>query len=155
MILRKLGKKGLICKVLAGLEIASVMLGIAGVSGNFVTHSAAASTLSIPLVPAGRVQKLSATYTCSGSKELLDKLAKPSVSVTYLNAGAVSLAVMAVEGQTQVFSNVIAASGARYTANRFEWWSKGDTAFFSEFGADDTARLTCQVTHKATQHKAR
>lgn len=155
MNVRNAGKKGLTLKVLAGLAAAFGVLDGAGANTCLAAKPAAASTLNIPLTPASQVQKISTTYRCSGSQELLDKLAKPLVSVTYLNARAASLAVLQVEGETQVFSNVISASGARYTANRFEWWSKGDTAFFSEVGADDTHPLTCQETHKAASRKGR
>ncbi|WP_061491571.1 MliC family protein [Acetobacter malorum] len=155
MNVRKTGKKGLTLKMLAGLAAAFGVLDGAGASNCWAGQPAVASTLSIPLMPASQVQKSSTTYRCSGSTELLDKLAKPFVSVTYLNAGAVSLAVLQVEGETQVFSNVISASGARYTANRFEWWSKGDTAFFSEVGAEDTHPLTCRETHQAASRKGR
>ncbi|KFL89735.1 hypothetical protein AmDm5_1390 [Acetobacter malorum] len=155
MNVRNAGKKGQTLKVLAGLAAAFVTLGGAGGNSCWAARSAATNTLNIPLTPASQVQKISTTYRCSGSEELLDKLAKPLVSVTYLNAGAVSLAVLQVEGETQVFSNVISASGARYTANRFEWWSKGDTAFFSEMGAEDTKPLTCQETHKTASRKGR
>lgn len=155
MNIRKVGKKGLTFKVLAGLVATFGVLETAGAGSSWAAPSTAASTLRIPLTPASRVQKISTTYTCSGSAELLDKLPKPVVSVTYLNAGAVSLAVLQVEGETQVFSNVISASGARYTANRFEWWSKGNTAFFSEVGAEDTHPLTCQETDQAASRKGR
>lgn len=152
---RKTGKKGLVFKALAGLELAFVALEIVGAGGVWTAQSATAGTLTIPLHPAAQVQKTSTVYRCSGAQDLLDKLPKPFVSVTYLNAGAVSLAVLQVEGETQVFSNVIAASGARYTANRFEWWSKGDTAFFSEVGLEAAKPLTCEATHPASARHSR
>lgn len=155
VILRNAGQKGRLFKLLAGGEVAVIALEIAGAVGGLWAHSASASTLNIPLVPASHVEKISTFYQCSGSRDLRDRLAKPSVPVTYFNAGAVSLAVLQVDGQTLVFSNVISGSGARYTANRFEWWSKGETAFFSEVGSDPAAQLTCKATQNVIPHKAR
>lgn len=155
MLFRNAGKTGPVFKPFAGLKAAFILLGMAGAGGGWLTHSASASTLRIPLASVSHIEKISATYHCNGPKDLLDKLGQPTVSVTYLNAGAVSLAVLKVEGQTQVFSNVIAASGARYTANRFEWWDKGDTAFFAAVGEESAPRLTCQSIPKAAARKHR
>ncbi|GAN69180.1 MliC family protein [Acetobacter orleanensis] len=155
MIVRNTGKKGLVFKLLAGLEVAFVVLEIAGAGGVWRAQSASASTLSIPLASTSHVEKINAIYQCTGPKDLRDKLAKPAVSVTYLNSGEIRLAVLQVEGQTQVFSNVISADGARYTANRFEWWNTGDTALFSEVGGDNAPQLTCKETHKAAPRKTR
>lgn len=153
MIMRKSGRKGLLFKILAGLEVAFVVCEVAIGAGGLV-HSARADTMSIPLDPAHRVTKISRTYSCAGSQALLRRLGAPSVTVTYLNAGAVSLAVMRVEGETQVFSNVISGSGARYTANRFQWWDKGDMAYFSEVGVEDEHPLICQAIAKPAARRA-
>lgn len=102
------------------------------------------SSLHIPLAPAVSVQEQKTLYRCKGPRDLRQKLLKGDFPVTYLNAGATSLAVLSVEGQTLVFTNVISASGAKYVADRFVWWSKGAEAFFSEDRKDVTAQLLCK-----------
>ncbi|GAL99234.1 hypothetical protein AA0312_2188 [Acetobacter tropicalis NRIC 0312] len=102
------------------------------------------SSLHIPLAPAVSVQEQKTFYRCKGARDLRQKLPKGDFLVTYLNAGATSLAVLPVEGQTLVFTNVISGSGAKYVADRFVWWSKGTEAFFSEDRKDVTAQLLCK-----------
>lgn len=34
-------------------------------------------------------------------------------------------------GDKEILTNVVAASGAKYVGKTYEWWSKGDTANFS------------------------
>lgn len=48
-----------------------------------------------------------------------------SFSVEYINAGAIALAVLPIEGKPLVFSSVMSGSGARYAAGRFIWWDAG------------------------------
>ncbi len=52
------------------------------------------------------------------------KLGLPAGSflVEYINGGGNSLAVVPVNGNPLVFSNVISGSGARYAAQQFIWW---------------------------------
>lgn len=50
------------------------------------------------------------------------------VSVTYYNAGDISLAQLEMEDATVVASNVISGSGAKYAGNVYIWWTKGETA---------------------------
>lgn len=38
--------------------------------------------------------------------------------------------------------NVVAASGSKYVGSTYEWWSKGNTAFFSD---GNNAMLECSV----------
>lgn len=50
-------------------------------------------------------------------------------TVQYLNKGDNSLAVVPVsDNSTLVFSNVISASGAKYAAGQYIWWTKGEEA---------------------------
>lgn len=63
--------------------------------------------------------------------------------VQYVNVGANNLAVLTLDGQETVFVNVIAASGARYVAGAMEFWTKGDTASFTDVMKDDGAAQDC------------
>ncbi len=55
------------------------------------------------------------SYKC-GAKDL---------SVTYYNAGDISLAKLELEDETVVASNVISGSGAKYAGSVYIWWTKG------------------------------
>lgn len=65
-----------------------------------------------------KVEQVNANYQC-GSE---------IVSVTYINAGSVSLARLTLGNTIILASNVIAASGAKYAGGPYIWWSKGDNA---------------------------
>ena len=71
-----------------------------------------------------------------------------SINVEYINAGPVSLAVFAYEGEPVVASNVLAASGARYAGGRFIWWTKGADATLYDLtlGEDAPPAAECRQT---------
>ncbi|MCW5715239.1 MAG: META domain-containing protein [Bauldia sp.] len=50
---------------------------------------------------------------------------KQAVTVDYINAGGISLAVLHMGEDLVVAANVLAASGARYAGDRYIWWSHG------------------------------
>ncbi|HTJ92711.1 MAG TPA: MliC family protein [Pararobbsia sp.] len=57
------------------------------------------------------------TYRCDDGREL---------GVAYMNTdNQQSFAVIRLDGRHLVFVNVLAGSGARYTADKYVWWSKG------------------------------
>jgi membrane-bound inhibitor of C-type lysozyme len=59
-------------------------------------------------------------YTCATGK---------IVQVTYWNAqNGQSFAVLPVKGTPMLFVNTLAASGARYQAGSYTWWTKGPRA---------------------------
>ena len=78
---------------------------------------------------------MAATYDCE---------AEGPLSVRYVNSDTDSLALVPVEGDTRVFVNVAAASGARYVTGAYEWWSRGDGAVLRNVLAD-TILLDCKV----------
>ncbi|WP_170167128.1 MliC family protein [Paracoccus methylarcula] len=90
--------------------------------------------LSIPLPISGESNILPVEYDCGEGE---------SLRVTYVNAGENQLAILPVDGVERVFVNVIAASGARYVAGEYEWWSKGDMASFTDL-AEDGSRRECR-----------
>lgn len=116
-----------------------------------LAQAAPTGSLKIPLPSGVKVDRQTAVYICSArdenAKDLLAALPKNPVTAQYLNAGDISLAVLQIRGQTQVFSNVIAADGAKYTAAQYVWWSKGDDVLFSS-AMDDKALVTCRATTK-------
>jgi membrane-bound inhibitor of C-type lysozyme len=64
--------------------------------------------------------RLTGKYTCATGKIL---------TVTYLNAAnGQSFALVPVKGQPMLFVSTIAASGVRYQAGIYTWWTKGPRA---------------------------
>lgn len=68
-------------------------------------------------------------------------------SVTYINAAPNFLALVPVaeEPEPLVFAAVVAASGARYAAGQWVWWTKGAEAslYDATLGEDAEPVLTC------------
>lgn len=112
-----------------------------------------AAALSLAALPAGAVetsmqlvlelegnaQRDVTTYQCEGIEE-------PMV-VEYINAHPIFLAIVPVEGESLIFVNVISASGARYVSGQYEWWSRGNEAFFTNAmtaeGETEAEPVTC------------
>ncbi|RKP56765.1 hypothetical protein D7S86_08970 [Pararobbsia silviterrae] len=58
------------------------------------------------------------TYQCEGGREL---------GVAYLNTdNQQSFAIIRLDGRHLVFVNVLSGSGARYAADKYIWWTKGN-----------------------------
>lgn len=92
------------------------------------------ATITIPVPDAAEVQSATVRYTCGTGP----------LSVEYINAGPVSLAVLTVDGEFLVMSNVLAASGARYAGGRYIWWTKGDTGdLYDLTKGDDAPPVSC------------
>ena len=112
-----------------------------------------AAALSLAALPAGAVetsmqlvlelegnaQRDVTTYQCDGIEE-------PMV-VEYINAHPIFLAMVPVEGENLIFVNVISGSGARYVSGQYEWWSRGNEAFFTDAmtaeGESEAEPVTC------------
>ncbi|MDP0928499.1 MliC family protein [Paracoccus onubensis] len=90
----------------------------------------AEAVLSIPLPLTEESSVIPTDYDCPDSGK---------VSVSYINAGENSLAILSIDEIERVFVNVISASGARYVAGQYEWWSKGDIATFTDLTKEDSA----------------
>ena len=70
-------------------------------------------------------------YTCATGKIL---------QVTYWNASnGQSFALVPVKGQQLLFVNTIAASGVRYQAGSYIWWTKGPRADLYDATAGENA----------------
>lgn len=63
-------------------------------------------------------------------------------AVHYFNSDTDVLALVPVDGDHRVFVNVVSASGARYVAGRYEWWTKGGNATLTDV-IEDTTRREC------------
>jgi membrane-bound inhibitor of C-type lysozyme len=95
---------------------------------------AAAPAAAVPLnVPEIQTQtRHTFNYTCANGK---------TFKVAYLNAqNGQSFAVVPVKGQSLLFVATIAASGVRYQAGRYIWWTKGPGADLYDVRAGENAR---------------
>ena len=84
----------------------------------FSAMSATAAEITITTSSHEDVQRSRIVYDCGGR----------GIPVEYINTGPVSLAVLEIDGETVVASNVFAASGAKYAGGPYVWWTKGDAA---------------------------
>lgn len=98
--------------------------------------SAAETGIELNLMITGNAEVRSVTYDCPGI---------PSFAVEYINAAPNFLAVIPVQQQTYVFTAVTAASGVRYVAGNFIWWTKGTDAEWYDVtqGAEAPPAFTC------------
>lgn len=94
-----------------------------------------ADDLTLP-VPVTDIQQDRVDYQC----EQLGRM-----TVTYVNAGPNSLAVVPVKGQSLVFASVISGSGARYAAGPYIWWShQGDATLDDIRNAEGVEPIKCK-----------
>jgi membrane-bound inhibitor of C-type lysozyme len=82
----------------------------------------------------GNFERSVAQYDC-GLGEVL--------AVDYINAAPNFLAIVPVDGQKLVFVTVLSASGARYAAGEYEWWTKGAEASLANLARPEDEPLTC------------
>jgi len=128
-------------------KLTGAAMALAAITAIAPARAETGDSLSIPLSTSTDIQRQTAAYTCKAKKgassaKLRAVLPEKIVKVSYINAGDISLAVLRIDGKTQIFTNVIAASGAKYAAAEYVWWSKGDDAMFSS-EMDASAMLTC------------
>ncbi|RQR38226.1 MULTISPECIES: MliC family protein [unclassified Burkholderia] len=91
---------------------------------------AQAAQLTVEEIDAdARVQTL---YQCANQKQ--------PVRVSYWRAGnGQSFALVPVNGQQLLFVDTVSASGARYQAGRYTWWTKGKEGTLRDEIADQNA----------------
>ena len=102
------------------------------------TAQAAETSLQIELGTQSDFQRRVMQYDCSAGEPF---------SVTYINAAPNFLALVPIDGEPEplLFAAVVAASGARYAANQWVWWTKGADAslYDATLGDDAEPVLTC------------
>jgi membrane-bound inhibitor of C-type lysozyme len=92
--------------------------------------SAQQATLSIDLGATGNAERTVTRYECEDGIERV---------VTYINAAPNFLALFPHEDKTLVMANVLSASGARYAAGQFIWWTSGPDADLYDVTAGEDA----------------
>jgi membrane-bound inhibitor of C-type lysozyme len=118
----------------AGNEL--TLFDAAGVPVVVLTGPATANAIVIP-VPSP-VDVATRSYMCG----------RLAVTVDYINAGGISLAVLHLRDELVIAANVLAASGARYAGDRYVWWSHGGgTDFYDLTGpGGETVPVSCRET---------
>ena len=101
-----------------------------------ITPATAQTSFMLGLSISGDAERKLVRYDCEGAE---------SFDVEYINAAPNFLAFVPVDGQTYLMTSVIAASGARYAAANYVWWSKGTDAELYDIsqGEDAPAILSC------------
>lgn len=112
----------------ASLPLAAAALGVCVLLSNAVAAKTAPTALHIPGVIILSQQRI--IYRCAGDMRL---------PVRYLSTNAGSLAYLPVGGKRRIFVNVVSASGARYVADRYVWWSKGGDGFLEDISREEGA----------------
>jgi membrane-bound inhibitor of C-type lysozyme len=114
--------------------LAAVML--LGASAHAQPAIAVQSTVVLTLGTDGDAEKRVIRYECEGLEPF---------AVEYINARPNFLALVPVEGETMIFAAVLSASGARYAAGSWEWWTSGSEASLRDLtqGPDAEPVATC------------
>jgi membrane-bound inhibitor of C-type lysozyme len=101
-----------------------------------VLPAQAQTSFMLGLSISGDAERKLIRYDCEGAE---------SFDVEYINAAPNFLAFVPYDGATYLMSSVIAASGARYAAANYVWWSKGTDAELYDVsqGEDAPPILTC------------
>jgi len=100
---------------------------------------AASAALTLTLESQGDIERRTMLYQCDDEQTL---------GVQYLNAAPNFLAIVPVDGQALVFATTLSASGARYVAGPYEWWTHQGEATLRDLtqGEDADALATCTET---------
>lgn len=87
-----------------------------GIGALLVVVTVEAGSLQVPQIETST--PITHTYQCEGGK---------SLQVTYWNgSNGQSFALVPVEGKPLLFVDTLAASGVKYDAGRYTWWTKGN-----------------------------
>ncbi|MHA6689992.1 MliC family protein [Devosia sp. A449] len=120
-----------------------------------MTHPLLAAAIIATLLAPGAAQAVETSVTINLATQSdferrvmhYDCAAAEPLTVTYINAAPNFLALVPIveEPEELVFTAVIAASGVRYAAGQWVWWTKGADASLYDMtlGEDAQAVLTC------------
>ncbi|QYX57819.1 MliC family protein [Roseovarius sp. SCSIO 43702] len=72
------------------------------------------------------------------------------IKARYLNGETSSIAIVPIDGEDRLLVNVLSASGARYVAGVYEWWTKAESAMLSDL-TEPGAITTCVTKDAGTE----
>ena len=108
----------------------------------FAAPAQAQTSFMLGLSISGDAERKLVRYDCEGAE---------SFDVEYINAAPNFLAFVPYDGQTYLMTSVLAASGARYAAANYVWWSKGtDAELYDITQGDDAAPILSCSEHIQT-----
>lgn len=106
--------------------LAGTMLTVSRFGRPLVVAALAATALgsalaseALQIVAGPQTERLDVTYDCGPAG---------AVPVTYFDAEPDFLALVPVNGRTRIFVGVVSASGAKYVAGEWAWWTEGTQA---------------------------
>jgi membrane-bound inhibitor of C-type lysozyme len=119
-----------------------VLVGIGALSCSAL---AGATDLTIHLNGSQPISRNTVKVQCDAQGS---KMGLPSgvFSVEYLNGAGNSLAVVPIGGNSVIFANVIAGSGARYAAGEYIWWDAAGRGI--TFSSDSLAGKISSACHR-------
>ncbi len=110
----------------------SGMLGLAG----SLPAAAVDTSMQLVLTLDGPAQRDVTTYQCEGIDD--------PVTVEYINAHPIFLAVLPVEDDTLIFVATVSASGVRYVSGQYVWHTSGAEAILiDEMAGEDAEPIDC------------
>ena len=68
-----------------------------------------------------------------------------SVTATYINTAANQFAVLDLGDATVAMVTVLSGSGARYSGQQYEWWTKGEEATLTDLSSANQRPLACKA----------
>ena len=107
------------------------------------TCSLLATDLTIHLPESQPISRQNVRYRCDPNGSKIGVPSGPFV-VEYINGGGNSLVVVPVSGNALIFSNVMAGSGARYTAQQYTWWEAGGSVALVSDSITGKIQSTCR-----------
>jgi len=117
--------------------ISRAFLAILAITTLSVSAFAAQSSIQLVIDFDGNAERRITTYQCENEDALLE--------VEYLNASPNFLAIVPVDGEKLIFSNVISGSGVQYLTAQYAWITKGSAASLLDHSAPDAPEviMTC------------
>jgi membrane-bound inhibitor of C-type lysozyme len=120
-------------------------LALALAAGLLAAGAARAAQLTVEEIDADARQTVA--YQCADQKQ--------PVRVSYWHAGnGQSFALVPVNGQRLLFVDTVSASGAKYQAGRYTWWTKGrDANLYDEIAGDQARPLLADCSEIQKKRK--
>jgi membrane-bound inhibitor of C-type lysozyme len=116
-----------------------IVIGIAALGcGRF----AGATDLTIHLNGSEPLTRKTVQYSCDAQGTAIG-LPATAFPVEYINGAGNSLVVVQVHGNSMIFANITAGSGARYAAGQYIWWEAGGAVTFYSDSLAGKAQSTC------------
>jgi membrane-bound inhibitor of C-type lysozyme len=101
-----------------------------------------ATDLTIHLNGSEPLTRQTVQYHCDAEGVAMG-LPAAAFPVEYINGAGNSLAVVEVHGNSMIFANINAGSGARYAAGQYIWWEAGGAVTFYSDSLAGKAHSAC------------